>query len=147
MPGRCRRRPESSGWSRRNWTSLASPEILLQRERTKAFKDSHKVVGVLFFLTWRWSRWRLLGRSRRRRLRRPLLLSRPLDLGHERRRVHPAAVELALEGEQVLGVVLLERVGAAGGGADAKLGGDVLPRLVFCALEGEKGKHVENTAR
>ena len=50
-------------------------------------------------------------------------------------RVDAAAVELALEGQEVLAVVLLERVGARGAGADAQLSRDVLPRLVLGALQ------------
>lgn len=53
----------------------------------------------------------------------------------ERAWVDASAVELALEGQEILAVVLLERVGARGAGADAQLRGDVLPRLVLGALQ------------
>ena len=73
-----------------------------------------------------------------RRLRGRLLLllgGGGLGLLEERARVDAAAVELTLEGQEILAVVLLERVGAGGAGADAQRRRDVLPRLVLGALQ------------
>jgi hypothetical protein len=58
-----------------------------------------------------------------------------LDLGQDGARVHAPSVEVALEGEKVFAVVLLQGVGSARGGPDAQLGSNVLPCFVFCSLE------------
>ncbi len=58
-----------------------------------------------------------------------------LHLGQDGARIHAPSVEVALEGEKVLAVVLLQGVGSTGGGPDAQLGSDVLPCFVFCSLE------------
>lgn len=44
-------------------------------------------------------------------------------------------LKVALEGQQVLAVVLLEGVGAAAAGADPQLRGDILPRFLVGALK------------
>lgn len=60
-----------------------------------------------------------------------LLLSGGLDLVDDGLRVDAAAVEVALVRQQVLGVVLAQRVRGRRRRADAQQPRDVLPRFVF----------------
>ena len=49
-------------------------------------------------------------------------------------RIDAAPLKVALKGQQVLAVVLLEGVGPTGAGPDPELGRDVLPGLLVGAL-------------
>lgn len=78
-----------------------------------------------------------VGGSRRRhrcRLGR-LLLRAGLHLGDDRARIDPAAVKLALERQQILGVVLPQRVRRTAAGTDSQHSGNVLPRFALGNLK------------
>lgn len=78
-------------------------------------------------LTWRWNR-RCLGR---------LLFAASLHLLDDRQGINIAAIKVALEGQQVFGVVLPQRIRGTTARTDAQESGDILPGLALGHLAGE----------
>lgn len=88
---------------------------------------------------WRWHVWRVLDSGQLLLCRRFSFLSLfaglRLEVGDDGRRVHIAAVELALVGEQVLDIVFTDGKRSAGRTTDVQDLGNVLPCLIPSYLD------------